>query len=118
MINSIKITQILFSKVMKKLFNIINNGVFKFCKKYLLGIIVLGFFGIFAAVTGHYGLMGFDPFAFFFFELPLYCILIYAMYKVFGSYFKSHKDECDSIMDIFIVNEDNKDDSCPYCDKN
>ena len=102
---------------MKKLFNSITNGLFKFSKKYLLGIIVLGFLGIFAAITGNYGLMGFDPFAFFFFELPLYGILIYAIYKVFGGYFKTHKDECDNFMDIFIINE-NKDESCTSCNKN
>lgn len=92
---------------MKKLFNSISKSLFKFSKKYLLSITVFGILGIFAGIIGHYGLMGFDPFAFFFFELPLYIVLIYAIVKIFYGYYIHHKNEYNNFMDIFNIEEKN-----------
>lgn len=73
---------------MGKKFNKILKNVGEKIHKFIsdggwISILVFGFFGILFAVIGHYGTMGFNWKWFVFFELPLYTVCGWALYKVF-----------------------------------
>ena len=60
----------------KKLHKFISNGGW-------ISILVVAFLGIFMAVVGYYGTVGFNWKMFVFAELPLYAFCIWALSKVF-----------------------------------
>ena len=49
-------------------------------------VLILSFFGILFALTGHYGILGFNLKWFLFFELPLYLFCIWALYNAYKLY--------------------------------
>jgi membrane protein DedA with SNARE-associated domain len=66
----------LINRTGQQLHKFISNGGW-------ITILVIAFLGIFCAVVGHYGTMGFNWKWFLFFELPLYAFCGWALHKVF-----------------------------------
>ena len=60
----------------KKIHNFLSKGGW-------ITVLVVAFLGIFLAIVGHYGTMGFNWKWFVFFELPLYVFCAWALSNVF-----------------------------------
>ena len=69
-------------KAYKKMTEFLTNGGMYF-------IFGLGIIAIIFAIIGHYATVGFNIWAFLFFELPLYIFCCWALYKAFKMYKKN-----------------------------